>query len=606
MARRPNYRAKKFSKKVVKKPQPVAKPPASKFDVKVRLLEQEIRFAQALAGHEPQKQVKVLKNLKKWLTLRSKSSYPFTDQDFLRLWKGLFYAMWMSDKPLVQEQLAEDLGGLLHCFTTPEVSLQFYGVFLQSMNREWYGIDQWRIDKFMMLIRRVTRQALVIIRDNNWRLDLIKSFRKSFKRHIFGGSGVSIGLSMHFLDIYIEEISKVSEGKVKKATVTSLIRPFTTLLGTVSDARITSAIVKNIFNNLLHQSELGRRHREKYEAWRSFGFPTGNIDDLEMVEDVSEAEENEEEDQEMHEEKTALDPRAGRVNVVLPEIKFNPKAIMKALEKTLYASETKSKARKKIKGIIDSYEKLSQGIFPLGIHKMPVIREEARKMPDIEDKIGELEDYEKSLLHTTELRKSLTKSERRRFMNSGMSLEDFVKKLGKDKPPKTNGFVLPEEEEAPPKKRKKLSRNDSKPSLKKKKKQKAAEDPWQEPLQEGEMEYFVPSMKKRLEQINGQETAVINPFAIKKAKKELKKKLKQPTAESTPSFTPSSSTSSARKRVRIALEMNTSQDTLDYIKQVRSSPQIPYDSTKKPVKGLLKPNLMPGPINPYYKRKIQF
>lgn len=26
----------------------------------------------------------------------------FTEEDFMRLWKGLFYSMWMSDKPLIQ------------------------------------------------------------------------------------------------------------------------------------------------------------------------------------------------------------------------------------------------------------------------------------------------------------------------------------------------------------------------------------------------------------------------------------------------------------------------------------------------------------------------
>jgi Nucleolar protein,Nop52. len=26
----------------------------------------------------------------------------FTDDDFMRIWKGLFYCMWMADKPLVQ------------------------------------------------------------------------------------------------------------------------------------------------------------------------------------------------------------------------------------------------------------------------------------------------------------------------------------------------------------------------------------------------------------------------------------------------------------------------------------------------------------------------
>lgn len=75
----------------------------------------------------------------------------FTNNDFLRLWKGLYYCMWMSDKPLVQEELSEDLGSLIHCFPDAKVSVQFFRNFLQTMCLEWFGIDQWRIDKFMMV-----------------------------------------------------------------------------------------------------------------------------------------------------------------------------------------------------------------------------------------------------------------------------------------------------------------------------------------------------------------------------------------------------------------------------------------------------------------------
>uniref|UniRef100_A0A1L8DFP8 Putative nucleolar protein n=1 Tax=Nyssomyia neivai TaxID=330878 RepID=A0A1L8DFP8_9DIPT len=593
MAKLPKYRAKKSLKIPGQKPAASAKEPTKKIDVKIHLLEQEIKFAQALAGHEPKAQGKVLKNLKKWLSLRSKSSYPFTDKDFLRLWKGLYYAMWMSDKPLVQEQLAEDLGALLHCFPTPEISLQFYAVFLESINREWFGIDQWRIDKFMMLVRRVTRQGLVVLRDNEWNLELVKLFRNAFKKHIFGQSHVSVGLAMHFLDIYIEEVAKVSQGNIKKAAVTSLIRPFITLLATLTDTRITSAIVKNIFNNLLQQSDLGRQHREKYEAWKSFGFPTSSIDDLEMVEDESDAD-VEENGEEAASEQVALDPRAGRVNVVLPELKFNPRAILDALEKLLYASDTKSKARKRIKRIMENYEKFVQGIFPLGIHTVPRIEEEYAKQPSVDDKITEMEDYEKELLNSTKLLKSLTRGERRKFMKSGVTIEEFVAQLQKKpKPSKSllqqlNGMNGGSVEKK--RKKKTLKRKITAPTF-----TEEPHDPWQEPLQEGEQEYFVPSMKRRLEVVNSEST-VINPFAVKKAKKAAKK-VKQ---LETPGC------SSAKKKVRIAVEMNTSQDTAEYLRQVRSSPQIPYDSDKKPSKSLLKPNLIPGPINPYYKRKINF
>lgn len=75
----------------------------------------------------------------------------FTDQDFLRLWKGLFYCMWMSDKPLIQEQLSENMASLVYCFDNPQVAVQFYGRFLETMAKEWIGIDHWRLDKFMMV-----------------------------------------------------------------------------------------------------------------------------------------------------------------------------------------------------------------------------------------------------------------------------------------------------------------------------------------------------------------------------------------------------------------------------------------------------------------------
>ena len=44
-------------------------------DTKVHLLAQELKFAQSLAGNDPKTRRKVLKNLKKWLHLRSTSSY---------------------------------------------------------------------------------------------------------------------------------------------------------------------------------------------------------------------------------------------------------------------------------------------------------------------------------------------------------------------------------------------------------------------------------------------------------------------------------------------------------------------------------------------------
>lgn len=51
-----------------------------------------------------------------------------TREDLLKLWKGLFYCMWMSDKPLVQEELARKLAGLVACFQTHDGGNFPYGI----------------------------------------------------------------------------------------------------------------------------------------------------------------------------------------------------------------------------------------------------------------------------------------------------------------------------------------------------------------------------------------------------------------------------------------------------------------------------------------------
>lgn len=69
----------------------------------------------------------------------------------MRLWKGLYYCMWMSDKPLVQEELAESLSKLVHCFNNVDAALLYTKCTLNTLASEWFGIDQHRLDKFQMV-----------------------------------------------------------------------------------------------------------------------------------------------------------------------------------------------------------------------------------------------------------------------------------------------------------------------------------------------------------------------------------------------------------------------------------------------------------------------
>lgn len=131
---------------------------------------------------------------------------------------------------------------------------------------------------------------------------------------------------------------------------------------------------------------------------------------------------------------------------------------------------------------------------------------------------------------------------------------------------------------------KKSKTNDSTP----KRKQLFHTDEWETPLQDGETEIFIPAKKrsKSLEKINTsftetKHTSVKNPFA-------------------------KNNTPRSAKKVKIDLKLNTSQEFHEHHAQILSSPAIPFDASKKPLKPLLKPSAVSSPVSPFYKKRRLF
>ena len=64
--------------------------------------ESHVTFARALASPDKSTRDKTLKVLVKYL----RSLPSMTDLEMLKLWKALYYCMWLSDKPPIQAELA--------------------------------------------------------------------------------------------------------------------------------------------------------------------------------------------------------------------------------------------------------------------------------------------------------------------------------------------------------------------------------------------------------------------------------------------------------------------------------------------------------------------
>lgn len=190
----------------------------------------------------------------------------------MRIWKGLFYSMWMSDKPLPQENLANKIANLVHSFDEFEVSLQFFAAFLKTMANEWNSIDQWRIDKFMMLVRKVTREVISMLQQNEWSDQVIDKLDETLKKTVLGDDHVPRGLFMHFAELFFEEVAKVSNGDIEPERITKLLQPFMFYVASQSDYKLIQFVMRHVFNHLLFQSESGREYKDKFDAWKSVGI----------------------------------------------------------------------------------------------------------------------------------------------------------------------------------------------------------------------------------------------------------------------------------------------------------------------------------------------
>uniref|UniRef100_A0A2M4BF69 Putative nucleolar protein n=1 Tax=Anopheles marajoara TaxID=58244 RepID=A0A2M4BF69_9DIPT len=699
---------------------------------KTHIISQEIKFARALAGNDAKLRRKVLKNLETWLTTRSQSTFVFSDADFLRLWKGLFYCMWMSDKPLVQEELAESLGALVRCFQHDvPVALQFFKAFIVTMGIEWFGIDRWRTDKFMMLVRRVTRQMLFLLHETNWQTEHVALFVKTIEATILDSEVSPFGLMNHFNDLLLEEVAKVSDGDIPKGVVTQLLEPYVRFLIQCSDKSVGSATTTNIFHALFRQSQLGQAFEEKFELWKRTGFIHGHIDKVQF--DVQYEYENEDgeegEGEEANEEKDddeeegndddgdessatkqkVYDPRAGRVSVTIPEIEFDCEEIISLFEKYRYKSFCTTIGKKTATLLVKQFKKFADGIYPLGIQRMPSINPRNYRV-DIDEQVEDLEEFRRELYgdqkatnwkerkREIRLQKKLAREQQRQAAGeedatdaagTGQETGDTtVVKKKKSKKRKLNPTELKKQQRMELLKRKKEEKmkllkerlkqskknttngtmarkvennsdnsvDEKTPTMLSSKKKldmssdslaksptkiqppstagqaankqanvskKAGSkngdkqpfqtvDEWSEPLKDGEEEYFIPSRKLKkaskmnLSSVSSTSHSVATPIANAGERKKGSLKRTPPTGQPATNSTKDDiePVTPARKRVKIALNKNVAQELDEHVKQVKSSPQMPFDSAKKPAKSLLKPNLIPSPVNPFYKKKI--
>ena len=121
----------------------------------------ELRLARALASPDAGIRLRTAQQLHIYLS--SLDSDPVTqdaERALLRLWKALHYCLWLTDKTQTQNELSAVLAKGVSI--TP-ASVGYITAFFRTLMREWSNLDQYRVEKFYVLIRLMMREMLGMI-----------------------------------------------------------------------------------------------------------------------------------------------------------------------------------------------------------------------------------------------------------------------------------------------------------------------------------------------------------------------------------------------------------------------------------------------------------
>ncbi|MED6216485.1 hypothetical protein PIB30_008181 [Stylosanthes scabra] len=204
--------------------------------------------------------------LKTWLPSLSDH---LSDDDAKKLWKGLFYCFWHSDKPLPQAELANRLSALLLSLSSTSFSLQYLSTFFLTMRREWPSIDALRLDKFYLLIRRFISTLFSLLKKNSWDLELVRQYVDVLDKGTFSAEDKfqgSNGVNYHFATVFLEELRPFLPVRVEVLEI--LFAPFFSVIGRVPDRVLLGKIKSGLFDVLLKN---GRRLLEARKGGEEVG-----------------------------------------------------------------------------------------------------------------------------------------------------------------------------------------------------------------------------------------------------------------------------------------------------------------------------------------------
>lgn len=254
-----------------------------------------VNFVQFVSA--PQSHTKRLRKLRKTLELCPSN---LSEIQWMKMWRGFYYAVWYAEMRKGGEEMIQEIAEN----NNPSFLLSGF----MAMTKDWGGIDAFRIDKYMYLVRHMLRNVLQkqvsALQSNQLLFEKeIKKFsnmnsenlsnietklieeEKAIQPHvnikanaidfILATTHFSVGLFIHISDIYLQEVETIldkMDSTEKVQLYPDLLLPFAKWLSLVPDVRLLKSI-KNIFYSFFKETLCQERTEIKLEILSNIEQP---------------------------------------------------------------------------------------------------------------------------------------------------------------------------------------------------------------------------------------------------------------------------------------------------------------------------------------------
>jgi len=198
---------------------------------------------------EKEKRDKAIEHVRGFLLKSSNLSH----MEMMKLWKGLYYCVWMSDKPRVQEELCENLSQIVHRLSWKD-GLAYLSGFWETICREWRGIDRLRLNKFYNLMRCMLQDGFLMLKNDGWKR--VDEYVEMIQEHALSSNPYAVtSIVMNVIQYWPVDLQGVGceDGRV----ATRLMKPLVHLMGHCSEKAVLLRLQEKFVEQFTEENALG-------------------------------------------------------------------------------------------------------------------------------------------------------------------------------------------------------------------------------------------------------------------------------------------------------------------------------------------------------------